>query len=268
MAILPEAYNYIGADQDPRIFLLCDHASPYIPPEYADLGLPEGSLETHIAYDLGAAEMTRALAAALGCPAILSNFSRLLIDPNRGLDDPTLVVKLSDRNVIPANQRVDKYQDRQEWQRRIDLFYQPYNDAIDAHLERVLAADIYPIILSVHSFTPVWRGDERPWHGAILWDNDPRLKDHMHDYFAKRPEIVFGDNIPYTGRLKGDCLYRHATRRGLAHGLIEIRQDIATDDAARQEWLAHLVAIMQTALKDPRMGQQVFYGSTTDRDFT
>ncbi len=140
MVILPEAYNYIGADQDPRILLLCDHASHYIPPEYADLGLPEGSLETHIAYDLGAAEMTRALAAALGCPAILSNFSRLLIDPNRGLDDPTLVVKLSDRNVIPANQKVDKYQDQEEWQRRIDLFYQPYNDAIDAHLERVLAA--------------------------------------------------------------------------------------------------------------------------------
>ena len=261
---MPLPFEHIKADGDLRILLLCDHASNYIPPEYDGLGLPKYSLDEHIAYDLGAADLTRLLAERLNCPAILSHFSRLLIDPNRGIDDPTLVVKLSDGNIIPANREVDKYQDKTEWQKRIDHFYQPYNAAIHAHLDEAIGAGFSPIILSVHSFTPIWRGEDRPWHGAILWDRDPRLKDHMLDYFDKQASINFGDNTPYSGRLLGDCLYRHATRRGLAHGLIEIRQDISTNRVGRAEWTEHLYHVMQAALADPETQRQNYYGSMSD----
>jgi predicted N-formylglutamate amidohydrolase len=259
-----EPYQAHNLEGDKRFLVICDHASNVIPADLGTLGLSPEQLEQHIAYDLGAADIARGVAARLNCPAILSGFSRLVIDPNRGLDDPTLVMKLSDGEIIQGNADIDIYRNKKGFQERIDRFYQPYHDAIAAALDRAIAAAISPIILSVHSFTPVWKGEDRPWHGAILWDRDDRLRNHMLRYFSDRPEIVFGDNEPYSGRLKNDCLYRHATSRGLAHGLIEIRQDLATATASQSAWIGYMADILTAAVSDAKVTSVTYFGSATD----
>ena len=120
------------------------------PPRYGDLGLPREALERHIAYDIGAAWLARRLADRLGAPAVLSTFSRLLIDPNRGADDPTLVMRYSDGAIVPGNARIDA----DEIERRRTLYWAPYRDAIAATVEAMLASGEPPAILSIHSFTP------------------------------------------------------------------------------------------------------------------
>ena len=147
-----------------------------MPPELDNLGLPAKHLTRHIAYDPGAAEVARFIADALNCPLVEAGFSRLLIDPNRGLDDPTLIMKFSDGIIIPANRGVDRFNDLEGWRARVDDYYNPYHSAISLALARAAAQDIVPIILSVHSFTPIWKNQPRPWKAAVLWDKDDRLR--------------------------------------------------------------------------------------------
>ena len=253
-------FEILPGDAGAGLILLCDHASSHVPADYDSLGLPPSEFERHIAYDIGAEALTRALAARFGVPAVLSHFSRLLIDPNRGLDDPTLIMRLSDGAVIPRNARIDG----EERERRIARFYQPYDDAVNRTIEAGMETGRIPMILSIHSFTPLWKGRPRPWHAGILWDADPRLARPLIEGLARDPAIVVGDNEPYHGALKGDTLYRHATRRGLAHALVEIRQDLIADPAGVAEWADRLAGVL-TDLKVGEAPHHVeFYGSLAD----
>jgi predicted N-formylglutamate amidohydrolase len=192
-------------------------------------------------------------------PAVLSHFSRLLIDPNRGLDDPTLIMRLSDGAVIPGNARVDAV----ERARRIARFYKPYDDAVRTAIEACMASGRMPMILSIHSFTANWKGIPRPWHAGILWDADPRLARPLIEGLARDPAIVVGDNEPYHGALKGDTLYRHATRRGLAHALVEIRQDLIADPPGVEAWADRLAEVL-TALRIGSVPHEIeYFGSLT-----
>ena len=247
-----------------RFLIICDHASNYIPPELNGLGLPKEELARHIAYDIGALQVAQRIADGLNCPLVASQFSRLLIDPNRGLDDPTLVMKLSDGAIIPANRNIDPFQDKAAWQARINDYYAPYNQAIATAVDAASAAGQVPIILSVHSFTPSWRGQARPWQAAILWDRDDRLRNLMLDYMTHHSDICFGDNAPYSGRLKNDCLYRHGTTNGLPHGLIELRQDVIEDEAGQALWAGHMIEIMRLAEQIEEMAEIRHFGSLTD----
>lgn len=240
------AVEQIAGAPDAGLLLVCDHASNAIPAEYADLGLPRQELARHIAYDIGAADVTRHLAKALHAPAILSTASRLLIDLNRGLDDPTLVMRLSDGAVVPGNRILTEA----ERSRRIERFYNPYHGAIAATLDRLIDAAAPPILLSIHSFTPVWRGTPRPWHAAVLWDRDGRLAGHLLGHLRRDDTLVIGDNEPYTGRLEGDCMHQHGTRRGLAHAIVEIRQDLIGDAAGQEAWAERLGDIVRALLAD------------------
>lgn len=246
------------------ILVICDHARNTIPSDFEKLGLDDAAINSHIAFDLGAADLAQELADRLRCRAVLSNFSRLLIDPNRGLDDPTLVMKLSDGQIIPGNRWVDRHHDGAALAERIERFYRPYHGAVSEAIEALIAAGLVPIIVSIHSFTPIWQDALRPWQAAILWDSDRRLRDHMMAHFVEYPEICFGDNEPYSGRLKNDTLYRHATARGLPHGLIEVRQDITTDAVQRADWADRLAAIIEKAAADPVLQQPIFTPSRVD----
>ena len=257
-----ETMNVDGAAP---LLIACDHAGNKIPESLFGLGMSAAHLQQHIAYDIGALAVAELISDALHCPLVAAQFSRLLIDPNRGLDDPTLVMKLSDGDIIPANRRVDRFADNAAWQARIDDYYKPYNAAIEAALAQAKAQKIAPIILSVHSFTPQWRGAARPWHAAVLWDKDDRLKQVMTDYMAAQPEVVFGDNEPYTGRLKNDCLYRHGTQNGLPHALIELRQNEIDTPRGQAVWAQHMVAILKTAIDRPGLAEKCFFGSVHDR---
>ena len=249
----------VSGDPSGRLALLCDHATNRLPAAYGTLGLPRAELDRHIAYDIGAAALTQALAARFKATAVLAGFSRLLIDPNRGEDDPTLIMRLSDRAIVPGNAVVGA----DERARRIAAFYQPYHAAIDTVLSAKLARGIVPIVLSVHSFTPQWRGARRPWHAGLLWDADPRVARALISGLAAESALVVGDNQPYSGDLRNDTLFRHATVRGLPHALIEVRQDLIDDEAGVQAWADRLEPIISGLEADPDLAVIRHYGSRT-----
>lgn len=259
-----QAFEFIPGAPDAGLVITCDHATNAFPAGYGTLGLTPDQLERHIAYDIGAAGVTRRLAALLGAPAVLSRFSRLFIDPNRAPEDPTLIMRISDGAVVPGNARIDE----REIAYRLNSFYRPYHAAIDAALDAGIAAGKPPVIFSIHSFTEAWRGHPRPWHATVLWDKDPRFAKPLVDALHAEPDIVAGENEPYTGRLKGDSMYEHGTRRGLAHALIEIRQDLIRDEAGQQAWAERLARIIARILSAPRTSRGLHrihcYGSYAD----
>ncbi len=244
-ARVTEAFELLPGHLETGVLVLCDHASNRIPPEYGNLGLPPGELARHIAWDIGAAGVARRLAERLKAPAILSRFSRLLVDPNRGLDDPTLVMRLSDGAVIPGNAHIDN----REKARRVVRFWQPYDAAIRSAIDAFLATGVQPVLVSVHSFTPTWRGVPRPWHAAVLHDpRDPDFSRAVLDALSCEPHLVIGDNEPYRGGLPGDTLDRHGLARGLPHVLVELRQDLVADAAGQAEWAERLARALQKAM--------------------
>jgi predicted N-formylglutamate amidohydrolase len=232
-----------SGDGSAPILFLCDHASNALPAAFGTLGLDPSLFETHIARDIGAAEVTRALAAAFDARAVLARWSRLLIDLNRGEDDPTLVMKLSDGSIIPGNAGTSEA----EVANRIARFHAPYHAAIAGDIDALRAKGAVPALVSVHSFTPAWKGVRRPWEIGVLWDRDGRLARPLIAECA-RAGFAVGDNEPYSGELENDCLYRHGTMRGLPHVLIEIRQDLIADPATARAFAARLAPLLERAL--------------------
>lgn len=245
-----EACETVAGAPGSRLVLLCDHAANLVPPDYGNLGLPPEQFARHIAYDIGARDLTLGLAARLGAHAVLSRFSRLLIDPNRGLDDPTLIMRISDGAAVPGNRDVGETERR----RRIARFHQPYHSAIAATLAQVQAEGHVPFLVSMHSFTPVWRGWPRPWQVGILWDRDEAVAHAMIRGFRAQGDLMVGDNEPYHGALEGDTLNTHGTRRGLPHVLIEVRQDLIADKTGVDEWVDRVAKVIEPIMYDARLG--------------
>ncbi|HEX2447655.1 MAG TPA: DUF1244 domain-containing protein [Methyloceanibacter sp.] len=255
-------YRSIEGDASTGLLILCDHAENTIPQGYGRLGIRPEDLHRHIAYDLGIAEVTELLAKALGAPAILSRFSRLLIDPNRGLDDPTLIMQLSDGLIVPGNVGLAP----SEMQARVDRYYQPYHQAIERAVDAAIASGKPPVIVSMHSFTQAWKGVLRPWAVGVLWDKDPRLALALLAALREIPGIEVGDNVPYSGQLKGDTLYRHGTGRGLAHALVELRQDLILGPEGQKEWANRLARVLSKVLNESGNALHAIelHGSHTD----
>jgi predicted N-formylglutamate amidohydrolase len=244
-----ESYIRIDGDVKRGIILIADHARNTLPTRYGMLGLAPAQFSRHIAYDIGVEQVTQGLARALGCPAFLTLFSRLLIDANRGIDDPTLIMRISDGAVIPGNAHVDEA----ERMDRINRFHMPYHSALRREIDGALASGIVPVLFSVHSFTPRWRDVPRPWHVGVLWDEDRRFSDSLIAGLSRMGDLIVGDNEPYSGALEGDTLNVHGTRRGLAHALIEIRQDLIADQTGVDEWIERLVRVLEPILNEPQL---------------
>ena len=241
----------VAGPLDGGALIICDHASNVIPPGYGSLGLPRQALERHIAFDIGAAGLTRELAGRLGCTAVLSTFSRLLIDPNRGADDPTLVMRYSDGAIVPANARASA----REIARRRELYWAPYRETIEATIEAMAATGEPPALVSIHSFTPVWRGRARRWKVGVLWDRDDRIPRPLIEALIAQPDLApgdVGDNEPYDGALAGDTIDAIATARGLANALIEVRQDLIAEGEGARVWAARLARLLEPILADPK----------------
>lgn len=239
-----DSYTILPGRADGGLVLLCDHAGNAFPPEYGTLGLPDSQLKRHIAYDIGAAEVTRQISKALDAPAVMTHYSRLLIDPNRGEDDPTLIMRLSDGAIVPANRSITP----EEREKRVRLYYRPYHDAIERVLDRCVATGVAPAILSVHSFTESWKGVSRPWHAGVLWGNDTRLAEPLFEALCAEGDLIVGANEPYAGQLEGDTLWKHGTMRNLPHAIVEIRQDLIRDAKGQAAWAERLVRIMRNLL--------------------
>jgi predicted N-formylglutamate amidohydrolase len=254
-----QPFDLVPGAPDQRLALFCDHASNALPRAYGDLGLSVDSLQRHIAWDPGAEAVTRRLAALTGAPAALALYSRLLIDPNRGEDDPTLVMRLSDGAAIPGNARIDAA----EISRRIETFWRPYRRACAGLVDGALNRNLTPVLLGVHSFTPCFQGRARPWQVGILWDKDPRLAAPLIEALAAE-NIVVGDNEPYDGALVGDTMYELSTLRGLPGALIEIRQDLLATPAQCDQWAALLAKILPAIVARPELARVEFFGSRAD----
>ncbi|HTO33554.1 MAG TPA: N-formylglutamate amidohydrolase [Pararhizobium sp.] len=254
------AFEIINGNKTAGLVLLADHATNRLPPEYGRLGLPDSAFERHIAYDIGVEALTRGLSARLGVPAVMSCFSRLLIDPNRGEDDPTLIMKISDGAIIPGNHPITP----EEWQARLDRFHRPYHRAVSQTLAEVSAASgKAPLVISLHSYTPAWKGVARPWHAAVLWDSDPRAVHPLIRELEASGDIIVGNNEPYDGALRGDTMFRHCMETGIAHALIEVRQDLIGDDAGVTEWNDRLGPILERLNARPEMHEIRRYPSRT-----
>jgi predicted N-formylglutamate amidohydrolase len=254
-------YRSIEGDLRTGLLILCDHAENTIPAAYGILGLRPEDLNRHIAYDLGAAGVAERLAEALGAPALLSRFSRLLIDPNRGLDDPTLIMQISDGLIVPGNTGLDEA----AVAARINRYYAPYHQAAERAIDAAISAGKPPVIVSVHSFTQAWKGAPRPWSVGVLWDKDPRLALPLLEGLRAIRGIEVGDNVPYSGQLKGDTLYRHGTGRGLAHALIEVRQDLILGPDGQAEWAMRLADVLRKVMRSGGPLHAIeLHGSYTD----
>ena len=236
-------YNVIGASRPGRWLVTCDHAANTVPPFVGGgtLGLPEAEMARHIAHDIGAAGVARALSAELDSAAILSNFSRLVIDPNRGEDDPTLLMKLYDGTIIPGNRHAGPA----ELRARLDGCYRPYHTA----LAELAARRDDTAIVSVHSFTPRLRGrPPRPWQVGILYAADTRLARPVIDRLRREPDLCVGENEPYGGHLPGDTIARHAIAYQRPNILVELRNDLIEDEDRQTAWARFLAPILQQAL--------------------
>lgn len=256
-AMSAEAFEVIGGPADRGLLILCDHAQATMPPEFGSLGLPPSELQRHIAYDIGAEDVARTLAAELGAPAVMSRFSRLLIDPNRGRDDPTLVPMIADGAIVPGNARIDAAGIAE----RIRRFYAPYDDAITATIAAMRASGKNPVIFSMHSFTPEMKGLKRPWHVTVIWNFDPRLNLSLLSSLRRESDLVVGENEPYQSGYQGDTLDRHVINTGLAHVLVEVRQDLiaSRDDAIH--WGKRLARHLEPLLEDPSLYEARVYGA-------
>ena len=235
-----ETYEIVAGRADAGVIVLCDHATNMLPDAYGSLGLETDQLSRHIAYDIGSEGVTRALASALGAPAIMTKYSRLLIDPNRGEDDPTLVMRISDGAVVPGNRHLSV----EERQMRISRYYRPYHAAIDDMIDQCLGVHVTPTLLSIHSFTEVWRRKMRPWHIGILFGQDERLAQPLLEVLRKEGDLVVGENEPYPGQMEGDCMWQHGTGRGVPHAIVELRQDLIASPEGQNEWAARLVDVL------------------------
>ena len=238
-------FEVLGADRASRWLVLCDHARNTVPADVAggDLGLPPADMGRHIAFDVGAEGVARQLALRLDAPCIISKFSRLVIDPNRGEDDPTLLMRLYDGTVIPANRTVDGT----EVERRLNRFHRPYHNA----LAELAARRDDTVILSIHSFTAQLAGrPPRPWHVSLLSAADRRLTDPLLRRMRAEPDLCIGDNEPYGGHLPGDSIDRHAIAQGRLNTLIEIRNDLIRSADQQIAWADRLAPILVAALKE------------------
>lgn len=246
----PAAFEVIRAGTDRRLVIACDHASRRIPRALGTLGLSDHYLDDHIAWDIGAAEVTGMLCRRLGCVAILGNYSRLVIDLNRHLDDATAMPEISDGILIPGNMNLGEVQRA----KRIRELYEPYHEAVRREVSSLTFGDRTPVMISLHSFTPRQHGLRRPWDVGVLWDADPRLALPLMARLRSSGDIRVGDNEPYSGRHPADfTVDYHAEPSGLACAGVEIRQDLVAGPGGQAAWADRLARALEAVLVDEKL---------------
>lgn len=251
-------FDIQNADSPNRLLFTVDHASRHIPAPYDNLGLTDISvLHRHIAWDIGIEDVTRRLSEKLTGTAIYARFSRLLLDANRYPTDAALIPEMSDGIEVPANKGISD----DERQQRIARYFHPYHDAITDLLEQKIDQHTDPLLISMHSFTPVMNDFERPWHIGVLWDQDERVAKPMLEFLRQNSSLVVGDNEPYSARDPlGYTMSAHGTDRNVPHVAIEIRQDLIDTHQGAEKWaciMADVVTHVMEKVSLPAAGTDV-----------
>jgi predicted N-formylglutamate amidohydrolase len=245
----PSPFALVNAEATRPILLVCDHASRAIPRSLGTLGLDADALSRHIAWDIGAAELTRRLADRLDAPAVLAGYSRLVIDLNRQPGDPQSILEISDGIVIPGNVGLAP----EEQEARAEAFHWPYHHAVDQAFARLRRAGPEPLFFSVHTFTPSLGGEDRFWDLGVLWNRDPRIAVPLVEILRERAHLHVGDNQPYDGKEIAYTLNLHAGSAGLAHCAVEVRQDHCESAAKLDEFADLLADSLQRILAMPNV---------------
>jgi predicted N-formylglutamate amidohydrolase len=232
--------------------LTCDHYGRLIPRRLGDLGLPAGELTRHIAWDIGIAGVAEALSKHLDAHLIAQRYSRLVIDCNRPPAAASSIPLISEATTIPGNEGLS----RDAAKARRQAIFDPYHRRIREVIEQRLRENIPTVLVSLHSFTPVYAGIARPWHIGTLYHRDDRLPPLVLKLLRTESDLVVGDNEPYAVSDETDyTIPAHAEARGLMNTGIEIRQDLISDQAGQAQWadrLARIFAEIETTLRAQR----------------
>jgi predicted N-formylglutamate amidohydrolase len=227
----PTPYRVINPLADTPTLLVCDHASSRFPQALGDMGLDPFARRCHLAVDIGAGELTERLSESLGVTAVLAQYSRLVVDCNRQLLDPSAFLVFGDGIFVPGNNNLGDAAKKQ----RSDAIYWPYHKAISDQVGRLRSIGPPPLFVSIHSFTPVLNGVSRSWEMGVLWDADEEVAKIVIEEL-RRAGYKVGDNEPYSGKAPQDFTVDHHAEGGdLRHAAIEIRQDLIDDDRGVDE---------------------------------
>lgn len=243
----PPPFSIQNEDGRAPFLLVCDHASRAIPRAMRQLGVADWVLERHVAFDIGAADLTRALARRFDAPAVMAGYSRLIIDLNRDLGAASSVVRVSDGIAIPGNLDLDEAAKQQ----RVTTFFDAYHGAIAERLDAFERRGQVPALISVHSCAPVYRRAKRPWHIGVMWDRDPRIARALMARLSQVDGLCVGDNQPYSGRHAEDfTVDHHGERRGLPCVGVEVRQDLLDTPENLDRWARTLGDAFDKVLGD------------------
>lgn len=238
----PPAVEWIKAEGGSDFLLACEHASRLLPRALGTLGLSETELSSHIAWDIGAGGVARILAERLDAALILQNYSRLVIDCNRPLTSPDSIPSGSDWVQIPANEHLDA---AAAAARAAEIFT-PYHDQLRKQIDQRKRDRRKTLLVAVHSFTPTYRGVERPWHIGVMYRSDARMAKALLALLRRDDRLHVGDNEPYAIEEGSDyTLPEHGEARGIAHVGIEIRQDLIADEAGQKTWAGRLASMLK-----------------------
>ncbi len=250
----PPPFTILNAQGAVPAVLLCDHASNAVPAALDDLGLDEAARSRHIAWDIGAAEVTRHLTKILDAPAALSGYSRLVVDCNRSHDDPTAMRQISDGTIVPGNRGLDATARAL----RAEGCYWPYHRAVTGLIDAVAARGVTPAIISIHTCTPVMKDFERPWHIGVLSNHDRRMADLLIAELGRDSTLCVGDNQPYSGLdPHGYTIENHALPQGRPNVLLEIRQDLVDTLHGARHWAELVGKALASVMAHPDMAQAV-----------
>ena len=225
-------------------FLTCDHAGRRLPRQLGDLGLKDADLARHIAWDIGAAGLAERLSESLGAALVMQRYSRLVIDCNRPPAVASSIATVSEGTEVPGNRDLAPDQAHA----RLREIFDPYHDRIDAELELRRRAMRRTVLVSVHSFTPVFHGESRPWHLGLLYNRDPGYA-HSLDVELEGSGLNVGHNVPYSVSDVTDyTIPVHGERRAIPHVMIEVRQDLIEKEQGQHEWADRLSGLLLRAL--------------------
>jgi len=231
----------IEPKSDSPVFVFCDHATNHIPSEFNNLGLSEHDLSRHIAWDIGAETLTRQFCYTYGAGGLMAGFSRLLIDPNRAIDSPSLIPPVSDSLPIPGNQDLSAAQRKA----RIDTYYEPYHEAMDIALDNIETCTNDPLIISIHSFTPeMASGETRDLDIGLLWKVDESKALRVKAEIERIHPYKIALNEPYSALKLNFTMDRHVIMRGLRHITLEVRQDLIDTESKALVMAKHLTSAL------------------------
>ncbi len=251
------SFDALLSEDDPPVFLIerakgtsafvltCDHAGREIPHKLASLSLSEHELSTHVAWDLGVAELGRRLSARLDAFLIMHNYSRLVIDANRPLGAPDSIPTLCERTRIAANESLSSSDAR----KRVEEVFQPYHQRLRDELDARSIRACPSVLVALHSFTPVYMDERRRWHIGVLYGRDPRLARLVREGLRSDGALIVGDNQPYSVSDASDyTIIVHGEQRGIPHVELEIRQDLLASESDVQSWAERLGGVLEEAV--------------------